>query len=727
MNGWTMMLPNMIKNILLILILLTGYAEGFEVSTVTPQEMRIATAKELQEIGDVPEHLLASLKKYHKTQKYKLSLNEFFQTPALYLERRIKALENLQNSVPQGGRFEFLRKQITCKLAYLEKLPDMLDSRTTRLEMKFRKMADHGVEMCESYSFELLDPLHRIGPEVKVYVDTWLSTDIPNYFIFLETVEYEPLLSRFCTFKNQVKYYYSDEERSGHRLEFKDGIAYMKGLPFDTGRSLSLYSDEEGFAIFTVGLDEEIYANSHIKYRIHHSSEFAGGEVLGAGEVKAIDGKILHISNKSGHYSPKHKEMMDILAVFHQKLGDLTGIELQMLQYTKTNQKYFKQLATFDAQKYFDSNGICPSTGATGDWTPLHVAVWNDHIAIADQVIKKSDLNKKDFQGNTPLHLAIIQNHAEWAGILLERGAKPDEKNDNGNTPLHLAAFFGREEIAAMLLDKVDAVDMANQNLQTPLHYAAVGGSQAIFENLLVKGANADLTDRWENNLFHFAVAKGNTGFLLYLLQSSFSGKIHDKNSRNASPLHFAAAFGDLMTVQLVLSLGFDPLETDIKGRTALHYSVKFGNEQTMRLFLNMNNEELIHTKNNKQMTALHYAAKTLPYTILQQLIAHGLRVNSIDKAGKTPLFYAIDGRNAMSLRNLKYLLMHGGHSDIYDYHGQALIHYAASRGAISAVRRILTSSNDLSLKDRNGRTALDIARSKSYNRLKQYLLDHSD
>lgn len=715
------------KNILLILILLTGYAEALEVSAITPQEMRVSTAKEIRELEDVPEELLASLKKYHKTRKYKFNLNDFFETPNLFIERRIEALENLQSAIPQESRYEFLRKQITCKLAYLKALPDMLDSRTTRLEMKFRKMADRGVELCEAYSFELLDPLHRIGPEVKVYVDTWLSTDIPNYFVFLETVEYEPLLSRFCPFKNQVKYYLTDEERSCHRLQFQDGIAYLNGLPFDTGRSLSLYSDEEGFAIFTVGLDKEIYVNSHIKFRIHHSSEFAGGEVLGAGEVKAIDGKILHISNKSGHYSPKHKEMMDILAVFQEKLGDLTGIELEMLQYTKTNQKYFKQLATFDAQQYFDSNGICPSTGATGGWTPLHVAVWNDHTAIAEQVVKECDLNTKDFQGNTPLHLAIIQGHVEWARILLERGAQPDEKNDNGNTTLHLAAFFAREEITAMLLEKADTIDELNQNLQTPLHYAAVGGSQTIFENLLKKGANPDLTDRWENNLFHFAVAKGNTGFLLYLLQSSFSDKIHEKNSRDATPLHFAAGFGDLMTVQLILSLGFDPLATDMKGRTALHYSVKFGNEQTTRLFLNMNNEELIHTKNNKQMTALHYAAKTLPYTSLQQLIAHGLRVNSIDKAGKTPLFYAIDGRNAMSLRNLKYLLMHGGHSDIYDYHGQALIHYAASKGAISAVRRILTSSNDLSLKDRNGRTALEIARSKNYHRLEQYLLDHSD
>lgn len=417
---------------------------------------------------------------------------------------------------------------------------------------------------------------------------------------------------------------------------------------------------------------------------------------------------------------------MDILNVLSTKLGVLTEIELEMLQYTKDNQKYFKQTATFNAQEYYDTGGICPSITATGNWTPLHVAVWNNHLNLADRVINETDVNRKDFQGNTPLHLAVKQGYHNWACILLENGARVNEKNANGNTALHLAALYGQDEIASLFIEHIETIDITNEHGQTPLHCAAIGGSKSVFENLINNGADVNKTDYWDNSLFHFAVAKGNTEFLIYLLESDLGEKINLKNSRDATPLHFAAAFGDIMTVKLILNLGFDPLEKDTKGRTALHYGAKFGNEQTTQLFLNMGCDELILATNNKQMTALHYAAKTLPYTILQQFIAHGVRVNSIDKQGKTPLFYAIDGRSSMTLRNLKYLLTHGGHTHIYNYHGQALILYAATRGAISSVRRVLTSSNDLELKDRNGRTALEIAQSKNYKRLEKYLLDHT-
>lgn len=170
--------------LLFILIVLPINASAFDVSTITPKEMRITTVKEIFDIEEIPDDLIEALKNYHNTQKYSFTLNEFFQSPNTYLNSRIEALKKLQKAAPSESRFDFLHKQIECKLAYLNALPEMDDKHTTRMELKYRRMADHGVEMCEAYCFEFLDPLHRIGPEVKVYIDTWLCTDIPNYFIF---------------------------------------------------------------------------------------------------------------------------------------------------------------------------------------------------------------------------------------------------------------------------------------------------------------------------------------------------------------------------------------------------------------------------------------------------------------------------------------------------------------------------------------------------------------
>lgn len=92
------------------------------------------------------------------------------------------------------------------------------------------------------------------------------------------------------------------------------------------------------------------------------------------------------------------------------------------------------------------------------------------------------DLNAVDFQGDSPLHLAVQGGHESCVKALLYYAEHAhlkllcDSLNEDGETPLHLAAKWGYSSIVRLLLEweastkiltkkKLTALDLA-QNLR---------------------------------------------------------------------------------------------------------------------------------------------------------------------------------------------------------------------------------------------------------------------
>lgn len=62
------------------------------------------------------------------------------------------------------------------------------------------------------------------------------------------------------------------------------------------------------------------------------------------------------------------------------------------------------------------------------------------------------DVNIKSEYGNTPLHLAVLNNDIDTIKTLLKKGASPNEVNDTGGTPMGFAAELGQSEIFKELM-----------------------------------------------------------------------------------------------------------------------------------------------------------------------------------------------------------------------------------------------------------------------------------
>lgn len=123
-----------------------------------------------------------------------------------------------------------------------------------------------------------------------------------------------------------TKYLKSDAERAPMLLSCRNGKLFRNNTAFDTTRMKTAFSGE-GFAIYTMSPDGEIFSESHTVSLFHHSSFLGGADAAGAGEIQVKDGMIISISNKSGHYQSGVIQLVQTLICLRAM-----GIELKPIK-----------------------------------------------------------------------------------------------------------------------------------------------------------------------------------------------------------------------------------------------------------------------------------------------------------------------------------------------------------------------------------------------------------
>ena len=199
------------------------------------------------------------------------------------------------------------------------------------------------------------------------------------------------------------------------------------------------------------------------------------------------------------------------------------------------------------------------------------------------------DLDERDDDENTPLHIAIHARKIDNVRVLLEAGASLFKKCD-GSAPIHLAISLGaistHAEFATQcveLLQNVGAdMTMRDDSVHTPLYLACVSTLVPVLEILLNdQKSRATLNlkaDRTGGRALHAAakcdVARkgsprpaGERGVTEMLLATP-EIEIDAQNNYGRTPLHIAAARGNWHAARLLINAGADVHAIDKRGFT---------------------------------------------------------------------------------------------------------------------------------------------------------------
>lgn len=315
-----------------------------------------------------------------------------------------------------------------------------------------------------------------------------------------------------------------------------------------------------------------------------------------------------------------------------------------------------------------------PPAGTKRPDSPFIKAI-RDHDAgaVHTALDKGTDVNRPDWQGNSPLMIAAESGDPTMLSLLLEQGAAIDQPNTNGVTALMVAAKAGRQSMVQLLLDHGVDANRVDSRSRNALFYAAMSANFGVCRLLVNADIRLDqrdaightalayLPDHSSNPNYDFEqciawllqrggrrIATGNlllgsVGLRSYntvqmLLDLGVNVNHHSEESVTA--LQLAAEGGDEKMVRLLLKNHADINETGYYGLTPLMSAVESNHEAITALLLN--NGADVNARDTDGWNAVMYASRYNNPDILRMVLAVRDEVNDRDDFGYTPLMIAV-------------------------------------------------------------------------------------
>ena len=254
----------------------------------------------------------------------------------------------------------------------------------------------------------------------------------------------------------------------------------------------------------------------------------------------------------------------------------------------------------------------------------------NDIRALMEEMADRKSVGSSVVSG---LRSAINSDHDLRLLALLENGADIDAEDDvGGSTALSYAAWFGREKTVRLLLDRGANVDLRDRSGRTALHWAAHSGYLDIVTDLVERGrATIDATVfGWTAMLL--AARTWQPHVVTYLVEHGANVGVRDFHGRNA--LHWSCIHGDKALAKELLRRGVEIDARDHSGQTALHWAVAFKEPAIAKMLLRQNAEAGVQACDGS--TPLHLGAYTGQLDVVNLLFSEQERRRRRSRAEAT-------------------------------------------------------------------------------------------
>lgn len=140
-----------------------------------------------------------------------------------------------------------------------------------------------------------------------------------------------------------------------------------------------------------------------------------------------------------------------------------------------------------------------PGHGSTRDQESRTPLMWAAALGKSDVLgsLEGVELDAKDEQGYSALHIAVSQGLPASVAALVEMGADIKAGTKDGHTALLLATNLPDPGITSLLLRHGATTSQMDESSRTGLHLAAQAGRLQQVQLLLRAGAKLDPKDKW--------------------------------------------------------------------------------------------------------------------------------------------------------------------------------------------------------------------------------------
>ncbi|RXN10202.1 ankyrin repeat and SOCS box 14 [Labeo rohita] len=279
---------------------------------------------------------------------------------------------------------------------------------------------------------------------------------------------------------------------------------------------------------------------------------------------------------------------------------------------------------------YLLDHGSSPDTLDKEEDSPLVVAIRNNHYDMTKLLLNFSArVNQEGANRRTALHEAARLGLTDFVDLLLKYGAHPDPRSSYGLTPLALAAQAGHLEIIRTLLRRGADVESQAQDCATILFEASASGNPDVISLLLEYGADANIPKHTGHLPIHRVAHRGHVKALALLIPLTSWDAVDDSG---ISPLHSAAAGGHTQCLEMLLKANYDPnfmlhpwvrRSYDDKRQSALYFAVSNDDVASTRILL-----EAGAMPNQDPVKCLQVALRRGNCELINLLLRYGANVN---------------------------------------------------------------------------------------------------
>lgn len=331
---------------------------------------------------------------------------------------------------------------------------------------------------------------------------------------------------------------------------------------------------------------------------------------------------------------------------------------------------------------------------------------------IKSLIEKGADINLKNQNQQTALHLACYYNRPELAQSLLDMGADLNTRDNNSNTPF-LSACQVSSSLAMKMMDKGAPVLVKNRSGQTALHLLSQSrqsgdAAENARANLAImdRFKEIDIQDQYGRTALAMTVMANNTELCKQFIKRGADPNfkpVTDKNrGQNLDPMAcIAAQRGSPEMLKALIDGGAKVNVFGVSGDSPLHLAAQAGGS--------------IFRRGTDQTKASEPFVR-----VLQHLLNAKANPDAKNKQGFTPFQVAAKGDFFAGVE----LLADKTEILEFDSGTGSLLHWGATNGLSKTTSRLISSGSiDVNQLDRDSRTPLHVAAANGFDEIVKLLL----